>query len=141
MSVRQMSCFCSNHDKITCPDKKLTCADLDNPMNVRMLNDQVMQLEKIFLTPKPGLPLDFTNSTKHIILSYGVGGGFENHGKATFPGIVNLFNDLVKVNQDETPKNPNPDKWAHWEDLRRHVTEIYVMILQAASHLKPHHVI
>ena len=110
-------------------------------MNVRMLNDQVMQLEKIFLTPKPGLPLDFTNSTKHIILSYGVGGGFENYGKATFPGIVNLFNDLVKVNTDGNPKNTEPDKWAHWEDLRRHVTEIYVMILQAASHLKPHHVI
>ena len=64
--------------------KKLTCADLNNPMNVRMLNDQVMQLEKIFLTPKPGLPLDFTNSTKHIILSYGVGGGFENYGKGGF---------------------------------------------------------
>ena len=109
-------------------------------MNVRMLNDQVMQLEKIFLTPKPGLPLDFTNSTKHIILSYGVGGGFENFGKATFPGIVNLFNDLVKVNPDETLKT-KPDDWAHWEDLQRHVTEIYVMILQAASHLKPHHVI
>ena len=110
-------------------------------MNVRMLNDQVMQLEKIFLTPKPGLPLDLPNFSKHIILSYGVGGGFENHGKATFPGIVNLFNDLVKVNPDGTPKNPKPDEWAHWEDLRRHVTEIYVMILQAASHLKPHHVI
>ena len=61
--------------------------------------------------------------------------------KATFPGIVNLFNDLVKINREGTPKNPKPDEWAHWEDLRRHVTEIYVMILQAASHLKPHHVI
>ena len=110
-------------------------------MNVRMLNDQVMQLEKIFLTAKPGLPLDFANFTKHTILSYGFGGGFENYGQATFPGIVNLLNDLVKVNPDLTAKNPNPNDWEHWELLHRHVTEIYVMILQAASHLKPHHVI
>ena len=50
-----------------------------------MLNDQVMQLEKIFLTQKQGLPLQ--NSTKHVILSFENGGGFENHGRATFPGI------------------------------------------------------
>ena len=33
------------------------------------------------------------------------------------------------------------NEWKYWEDLRRHVTEIYVMIVQAASHLEYHHII
>jgi hypothetical protein len=57
-------------------------------MNVRMLNDQVMQLEKIFLTTKPGLPLDSTNFPKHTILSYGIGGKeFCNRGRGMSAAI------------------------------------------------------
>ena len=57
--------------------------------------------------------------------------------------IVNLLDDLVK-NSPETnlPKTTAElNEWKYWEDLRRHVTEIYVMIVQAASHLEYHHII
>ena len=29
------------------------------------------------------------------------------------------------------------NQWEGWEKLRRHITEVYVMIVQATSHLKP----
>ena len=113
-------------------------------MNVRMLNDQQMQLERIFLTQNVGLPLQ-ENSTKHTILSFEKGADNNHLGSPTFPGIVNLLDDLVKMksDDDQTPAfgADGPKAWQHWEALRRHVTEIYVMIIQAASHLEPHHII
>ena len=112
-------------------NKTLETVDKTNPILIRMLNDQMMQLEKAFLNPA-GLPLQRT--TNHVIFSTKNLGGSRRYGKATFPGIVNLleeFNHLLT--EDER------NKWTGWEDLRRHVTEIYVCILQASSLLKPHH--
>ena len=107
----------------------INSTDLSNPLTVRALNDQLMQLEKIFLVPG-GVPLQ--NSTRHAILAYT---GLDKYGQATFPGIVNLLNQFLRIPEQDR------DAWAGWELLRRHVTEIYVMIVQAESHLKPHFII
>lgn len=98
-------------------------------MTVRTLNDQMMQLEKIFLLPN-GLP--FQNTSNHAVLTFD---GGKNYGQATFPGLMNLLQEFLKVPDQER------NTWYGWELLRRHVTELYVIILQAASHLKPHHII
>ena len=111
--------------------KTLNTTDLSYTITVRILNDQVMQLEKIFIT-EHGLPLQ--NQTNHVILAKK--GVINNHGKASFPGIVNLLEDLIQF-----PSDQDRNEWPKWEDLRRHVTKIYVMIIQATSHLKPHQII
>ena len=107
----------------------LNKSELSNPILVRILNDQLMQVEKIFLSPG-GIPMQ--NSTNHIILSMK---GGSHHGQAIFPGILNLLQDFLQLNDQERTN------WTGWEILRRHVTQIYVKILQAASHLKDHHII
>ena len=107
----------------------LNTTDLTNPLTVRMLNDQVMELERIFVTQ---LPLQ--NVSNHAILSYQKLNSY--HGKATFPGIVNLLEEFYNL-----PLDLDRNDWSGWEKLRIHVTELYVMILQAASYLQPHHII
>ena len=104
--------------------------DLTNPIVVRMLNDQMMQLEKIFLSAK-SLPLQ--SSSNHVLLS---AQGGQWYGRATFPGLINLFNEVLYPPPDKLQPNGNRDDWDVLEKLRRHVTEIYVMIRQATSHLK-----
>ena len=112
-------------------NQTLEKADRTNPILIRMLNDQMMQLEKAFLNPA-GLPLQRT--TNHVIFSTKHLGGGRRYGKAIFPGIVNLLEEF-----NHLPTEDERNKWTGWEDLRRHVTEIYVCILQASSLLKPHH--
>ena len=105
--------------------------DLTNPILVRMLNDQMMEVEKAFLTPF-GLPLQ--NSTNHVLFS---ARGSSHHGKVNFPGIINLLEEF-----DNLPTDDERQGWTEgWEKLRRHVTEIYVFIKQASSILKPHHIV
>ena len=111
-------------------NQTLETVDKTNPILIRMLNDQMMQLEKAFLSPA-GLPLQKT--TNHVIFST-KNLGSNDYGKATFPGIVNLLEEFNQLQTEDERK-----KWTGWEDLRRHVTEIYVCILQASSLLKPHH--
>lgn len=106
--------------------------NFNDPIATRMLNDQMMQIEKIFLSSN-GLP--FQNETRHIILA---SNSSSHYGSPTFPGIINLFERFVLSGMKT---NIDRNKWEHWETLRRHVTEIYVKIMQAASHLKYFHVI
>ena len=54
-----------------------------------------------------------------------------------FPGIINLLEEF-----DNLPTDEQRQGWTEgWEQLRRHVTEIYVFIKQASSILKPHHIV
>ena len=106
--------------------------DFSNPMTARMLNDQMIQLEKIFLAPN-GLPRD--KLTKNVLIKGGL-----KYGKAIFPGIINLLNELHE-NIEDKPINDLIEQWDGWELLKRHITELYVMIIQATSHLKPFHLI
>ena len=99
--------------------------DFRNPMMARMLNDQMIEMDKIFLTT---LPRDMLDS--HALVQGGL-----RYGRASFPGIEKLLKELLEKTTSEI------DTWDGWELLNRHVTEIYVMIVQATSHLKPFHLL
>jgi hypothetical protein len=111
--------------------KMLDTTDLSNPIALRMANDQMMQVEKIFLTPV-GLPMQ--NMSQHVILRFN---SASKYGKATFPGITKLMESIMEIIMSTTSTIEDRNQWPEWEMLRRHVTEIYVMIIQATSLLKP----
>ena len=103
-------------------EKSLETLDKSNPIVIRMLNDQMMQLEKVFLAP-----------TGHVIFSPKHN---SRYGQAIFPGLVNLLQEF-----NHLPTQDRRDQWEEtgWEYLKRNVTEIYVCIVQATSLLKPLH--
>ena len=120
--------------------------DFSNPMTARMLNDQMLQLEKIFMTShhhKSGAEIQNVGNSNLVLLQ----GGLKN-GKASFPSLINLLEKFQEDNVNDNWIDSTLDEggkiWkigerSGWEMLNRNITDIYVMLNQATSHLKIFH--
>ncbi len=94
-----------------------------NPMQLRMVNDQMMQLERVFNTPTglPGRP-DIRNAIF-------APGKFNAYAGGAFPGISDLLHEI----DDLSP----PEKSQRVSEIKRHLSDLMIMIQEAASFLKP----
>ena len=118
--------------------------DYSNPMTARMLNDQMLQLEKIFMNShdnhKSGAEIQNVGNSNLVLLQ----GGLKN-GKANFPNLIHLLEKFQEDNVRTDWIDSNEGKiWrigekSGWEMLNRNITDIYVMLNQATSHLKTFH--
>ena len=71
--------------------------DYSNPMTARMLNDQMLQLEKIFMTShhKSGAEIQNVGNSNLVLLQ----GGLKN-GKASFPRSQSFTFLMADLRQD-----------------------------------------
>lgn len=97
--------------------------DTSDPMAIRMVNDQLLLLERVFLDPR-GLPQN--PYKKHLVLSPPE---LPTYVDEMFPGIMDEFTRLV----DElgAPADPGP----HLIVLRQHYSLLVQVIQQAADTL------
>ena len=94
-----------------------------NPMELRMINDQMMQLERVFMMPAglPGRP-----DVRNAIFAPGK---FNSYAGAAFPGISDLLHEIDGLDSEA--------KKDRWKDIRRHVSDLMIMIKEAARFLRP----
>ena len=84
-----------------------------------MINDKMMQLEKVFLLPE-GLP--GRAHYKHALFSPSK---FNSYGASVFPGISDLmhqFSDLTGSEKEE-----------RLERIKRHLSDLMIMFKQATD--------
>ena len=94
----------------------------DDPLKARMINDQIMKLERLWIMPK-GLP--GRENIRHAIFSP------PQHGGAQFlPGISDLLHELHEAGTKDTKKEK-------LLELRKHLSDLMIMFRQAASWLQP----
>merc|ERR1712060_601215 len=97
----------------------------DNPIKQRMISDQMMQVERVFVMDG-GLPN--RKGTRHAIFSPGV---HNIYGGSRFPAISDLVCNIDKLevgSQEHTQR---------WKTIKRHVSDLMIMIQSAARYLRP----
>ena len=94
-----------------------------DPMELRIANDQMMQLERVFNMPYgiPGRP-----GIRNAIFAPAK---FNSYGGAAFPGISDLLHEI-----DDLPKEENVKRW---KEVKRHVSDLMIMVNEAARFLNP----
>jgi hypothetical protein len=87
----------------------------------------MMLLERVFLLPQglPGRP-----GTKHAIFAPAK---HNTYGSSAFPGLADLLTDLKDSTGDERKKN--------LKELKRHASDLMIMINNAADFLNPPEII
>ena len=95
----------------------------EDPMELRIVNDQMMQLERIFNMPQglPGRP-----GIRNAIFAPAK---FNNYAGASFPGISDLLHEIDDLD-DEL-------KASRWNQIRQHLSDLMIMILEAERFLRP----
>ncbi|XP_015746295.1 N-acetylated-alpha-linked acidic dipeptidase-like protein [Python bivittatus] len=88
--------------------------DSPSPLALRMVNDQLMLLERTFLNPR-AFPDKYYYS--HVILAS------RSSPVATFPGLA----DAVAAAKDQSS----------WDNVRKHLTVVIQVVENAASFLEP----
>nr|XP_039258723.1 putative N-acetylated-alpha-linked acidic dipeptidase [Styela clava] len=94
--------------------------DLTNPLALRAVNDQLMQLEQAFID-KQGI--EGRDQYSHVIYAPSL---HNTYGGAAFPGLVD---SMFEINAD-----PDPD--ARWEKVRRQYSILLYHIGSASSTLR-----
>jgi len=97
--------------------------ELQDPIKLRMLNDQIMNLERVWLLPQ-GLP--DRPQTRHAIFSPAK---FNAYGGAAFPGISDLLHEVEKLDAAGKKKR--------FLEIRKHLSDLMIVFRQAASWLAP----
>merc|ERR1719225_25987 len=94
-----------------------------NPLEHRIVNDQMMQLERVFLMPAglPGRP-----ESRNAIFAPAK---YNSYAGSAFPGIADLLHEIDDLEIEA--------KEARWKELRRHVSDLMIMIQEAARFLSP----
>ena len=97
----------------------------DDPMALRIANDQMMQLERVFNMPAgiPGRP-----EIRNAIFAPSK---FNSYGGAAFPAIGDLLHEIEKLTGEE--------KETRWKEIKRHVSDLMIMVNEAARFLNPVH--
>ena len=92
-------------------------------LSLRIVNDQMMQLERVFLMPSglPGRP-DVRNAVF-------APGKFNSYAGSAFPGITDLLHEIDDLD-DEL-------KASRWKQIRQHLSDLMIMILEAERFLRP----
>ncbi len=95
--------------------------DLSNPLVVRMLNDRLMQVERVFLMPGgiPGRP-----ETRHTIFAPAK---FNKYGASAFPGLSDLLHEIETLRGEEATRR--------WKAVRQHLSTIMIKVREAANFL------
>ena len=96
---------------------------LDDPLKARMINDQIMKFERVWIMPK-GLP--GRETIRHAIFSPAK---FNAYGGAAFPGISDLLHEVDKLEEKERTER--------FLELRKHLSDLMILFRQAASWLQP----
>ena len=97
--------------------------ELDDPIKARMLNDQIMKFERVWILPK-GLP--GREAIRHAVFSPAK---FNAYGGAAFPGISDLLHEFDKLEEEERAER--------LLELRKHLSDLMILFRQAASWLQP----
>ena len=95
-----------------------------DPVILKMINDQLLRLERVFLLPE-GLPAGRTKY-RHAIFSPSK---FNSYGGAAFPGIDDLLYGIDRLQGD--------DLTAREKELKKHISDLMIVIQNAASFLQP----
>ncbi|XP_070313241.1 N-acetylated-alpha-linked acidic dipeptidase 2 isoform X1 [Odocoileus virginianus] len=100
--------------------RRLSQVDLNNPMAVRILNDQLMFLERAFIDPLglPGRPF-----YRHIIFAPS---SHNKYAGESFPGIFDAMFDI------ENKADPH----SAWKEVKKHISIAAFTIQAAAGTLK-----
>nr|XP_045619566.1 N-acetylated-alpha-linked acidic dipeptidase 2-like [Procambarus clarkii] len=106
--------------------KEKRSEDLD-PLTIRAINDQMMKLEQVFILPAglPGRP-----QIRHAVFAESQ---FDKYAASGFPGITDLLYNMEKLTDTERQERE--------EQIKRHVSDLTIMMQRAASFLKDFHVI
>lgn len=104
-----------------------TIQDDLNPVTLRAINDQIMKLEQAFILPKglPGRP-----DVRHAVFA---SGQFDSYSSSGFPGISDLLYNMDKLNSTETKIRE--------KEIRRHISDLTIIVQRATSLLKEFHFI
>ncbi|XP_071103216.1 N-acetylated-alpha-linked acidic dipeptidase 2-like [Haliotis cracherodii] len=89
-----------------------------NPLVVRKLNDQLLQLERAFLDPH-GLP--GRSNYRHILFAPS---SKDSYSGASFPGLIDLLFDIKDSDTNQ------------WENVKQHFSVIFFTIQSATSTLR-----
>lgn len=92
-----------------------------DPLSLRSLNDQIMLLERTFLLPQ-GLP--GRSHHRHALFSPAK---FNIYGGAAFPGISDLLHEVEKLDNEESQER--------FKEIRKHLSDLMIVLRQAASWL------
>jgi len=92
-----------------------------NPFKLRAMNDQIMLLERTFLLPEglPGRPF-----LRHALFSPSK---FNSYGGSAFPGISDLLHEVNKLDAG--------DRQQRFKEIRKHLSDLMIVLQQAASWL------
>ena len=97
-----------------------------DPLTLRMINDQLMQMEKVFIMDG-GIPL--RTETRHAIFAPGK---FNIYGGGGFPAISDLLYEHDKLVKD------SPEYTKRWDLIKRHISDLMIMTQNAARYLEPY---
>lgn len=102
---------------------KLKTMEPSTPMELRMINDQLMQLERVFVIPEglPGRP-----ETRHAIFAPAK---FNKYGASAFPGLSDLIHETELLGAEAYKQR--------WEEIKKHVSDLMIMTQNAADFLRP----
>ncbi|XP_025105253.1 putative N-acetylated-alpha-linked acidic dipeptidase [Pomacea canaliculata] len=100
-------------------ERTVSKIDRNDPMAIRMVNDQLLFLEKAFLDPT-GLP--FRPNKKHLIFAESANDAYAG---SSFPGLVDLLFDIDKLQADRLAER--------WKEIQHHFS-VLVNAIQAAGY-------
>ncbi len=103
----------------TCPKDRIAA---------RRHNDQMMKVERVFIAEQ-GLPN--RDDSRNVIYSPSK---YNRYVASSFPGLSDLLFEL------DTLTDPAAIA-LKWEEIRRHVSDLFIAVRQAASYLRPFEVI
>ncbi|XP_076040569.1 N-acetylated-alpha-linked acidic dipeptidase 2-like [Oratosquilla oratoria] len=111
--------FSSSVDTFTANLKNTIMMD---PLKARSINDQMMMLERIFIIPG-GLPGRIT--ARHAVFAPSQ---FDGYASSAFPGLADLMYKIDDLQGQELEERKNA--------LRRHISDLTIIVQQAANYLK-----
>ncbi len=98
--------------------------DTNNVLERRMINDQIMKLERAFL------PIGFLpgrEDVRHLIYSPSQ---FNRYGTSVFPGLTDLLYEVELLTDQDAID-------AKWKEIKRHLSDLMIAVKQAAAFLEP----
>ena len=100
-----------------------------DPLKLRMINDQLMQMERVFVMDG-GIPSQ--REIRHAIFAPGK---FDSYSGGGFPAISDLLYENDKLVKGSTEyKN-------RWNLIKRHVSDLMIMTQSAARYLQPYNTV
>jgi len=101
----------------------LNDVDTSNELKLRVINDQLMQLERVWVMPGgvPGRP-----EVRHAIFAPAK---FNKYGQSIFPGLLDLIHGIQKLEGQELEDR--------WKQIKRHASDLMIMTRNAADFLLP----